>query len=91
MKRTVEGLPVVELGVERASGRVVVQMDEAGVVLLEYFSDEDAVGEVPREVALGPAEGDAVDPLEQLLHFVLVDRGCLHQRTINIVVQPTQK
>lgn len=81
-RSTIESLPVVELGVEGAGRRVVMELDQSGMILAQYLSDQHAIGEVPGEVAFGSAEGETINPLEQLFHLVLVDRGCLHQRTI---------
>ena len=55
-----------------------MELDEFGTVNAHYFCHEDAVGEVAGYVALGPAERDAVDPFQELFHFVLVYRGSLH-------------
>ena len=55
-----------------------MQLDQLGMVLLEDLCHKHPVGEVSAEVAFGSAEGDAVDPLEELLHLVLVDRRGFH-------------
>lgn len=55
-----------------------MKLYQFGVVLLEDLCNEDAVREVPAEVTFWPAEGEPVDPLEELLHLVLIYRWCLH-------------
>lgn len=81
-KHTVEGFPVIELGVEGAGRGIVVQLDQSWMVLPQDLSHKHSVREISSKVSLWPAERNSIDPLEQLLHFVLVDRGRLHQRTI---------
>jgi hypothetical protein len=71
---TVERDPVGLFVGEGGGGTVVVQVDELGEEEVDDFSGESGVGEVPGEGLDGAGEGEAEDPVLELLHLPLAEQ-----------------
>ena len=60
-----------------------MDLHEIGVIHLHNLGYENTISKVTCNIAFWFSEGDGVDPLQKLFHFVLVDRRGLHAHYYN--------
>ena len=63
--------PVLDLLLLREGSDVVVEIHEVGKVEFENLRDADAVGEVARDIALGPRQRVLVHPCVDLVRLLV--------------------